>query len=689
MFNQNIEDFTTLPVNQLSEIELEYDQNSLTFEFAVLNFFNSSKNRYKCQLVGFDEDWVDLGTDNIATYANLEPGNYLFKVRGSNNDRVWSNQTKTLNIIIHPPWWKTRLAQTIYIVLFLGLFIGSVMVARRILLIKFNHQKQLEMERLQFNTKHQLLKKEYEMEQEKIKFFMDISHEFRTPLTLILGPLEGMIKKLSPRSPDYEQLNLIQRNASRLQRLINQLLDLRKLENRKMRLNITQVNGSAFIKHIFESFRYLAERKNIQYELTIKNELKLAWIDADKVEKILYNLLSNAFKYTPDQGTITFCAEIENDVLEIEIFNSGTAIDSDKLPRIFDRFFRIDNPDVSKHSGTGIGLALAKELSELHHGKISVQPVEGKGNIFKLNLPVSKSAFAADDYSNLPDTLHEKYPHVSQSFNEKAVAADPDMKALDKRTGKYILMVIDDNPDIRSFIISNVSKDFQTLEAANGLEAQEQIFKHIPDIIISDIMMPKMDGIALSKKIKSDPRTSHIPFVFLSARTSIEHQIEGYESGADDYIVKPFNIDTLLAKISNILRTRSLLQKRVTERLGITDEIPVDNSIDKSHLENLIAIVQAHLSNPDFGVDILCKEVGMSKSNFYRKLQAITGQTVATFIRNIRLNEAAKLIRTTNSTFAEIAAKCGFDHVSYFRTCFKKKFGQTAMEYRENNIKLR
>ena len=682
IFNQSIEQKTKIPVNQLSDIELKHNQNSLTFEFAVLNFFNPQKNRYQCQLVGFDDDWIELGKENKAVYANLEPGNYQFKVRGCNNDRVWSKQTKKLNIEIQPPWWKTQWAQLMYIGLFIGLFI----LARKILLIKVNYQKQLEIERMQFNTRHEMLKKENELEQEKMKFFMDISHEFRTPLTLILGPLKRLIDKSPAQNPDYEQLNLIQRNALRLQRLINQLLDLRKLESGKMRLNITHVNAKTFIFTIFNSFQYLADRQKIKYELQIKNEAQSAYLDTDKVEKILYNLLSNAFKYTPDGGKISLRAEIKNNRLEIEVFNSGAVINPDKLQQIFDRFFRIENQDIRKQSGTGIGLALTKELTDLHQGEVSVHTITNKGNIFKIVLPVSKSAYKAETYSKPPASQQDKYPHVSQSFKDKQAVVASDKKGRDTGTGKYILLVIDDNPDIRAFIRTNVSNDFKTIEAANGLEAQQQIFKYIPDLIISDIMMPKMDGIALSKIIKSDPRTSHIPFILLTVHTSTEHQMQGYESGADDYITKPFNIDTLSAKISNILRTRSLLQKQITTRLGLTEDIPVENPIDKSYLENLVTITMKNLSDLDFGIDQLCRESAMSKSNLYRKLKALTGQTAADFIRNIRLNYAAQLIKNTPQTFSEIAVKSGFKDVSYFRTSFKKKFGQTATEYRDSNL---
>ncbi|MFW6275350.1 MAG: response regulator [bacterium] len=675
--------------NFIENIELKHNQNSITFEFALLNYLNPEKNRYTCILEGHDDGWVDLGSNNFVRYSNLPKGQYVFRVKAQNNDGVWTDSEKEITLTVYPPWWASNLAKALYIVIAAGLFF----LIKKTLKLREDYLKKLEIEKLKFRSQQELMEKDRELEQDKMRFFMNMSHEFRTPLTLILGPVQQLMDKYKSKANDLQQFKLIERNALLLQGLINHILDLRKLQAGKMNLNLSNTDIIQFLINTFNSFSPLAEKQNIQYYFTLNlNDEVLAEkvqnpeipdsisficaFDHDKLEKILYNLLSNAFKYGEINGKVCFNVKIINQKISIRIFNSGEPIDEDHLTHIFDRFYQIQDKKHEKKGGSGIGLALTKELVNLHQGEIYAHPSDN-GNTFEVEIPLNLTT----PTDNCQEKTKEIQEDKAENFNTEDENNPNDI------IESNIILIVDDNEDIRYFIKSNINNKYKVIEAANGQEGLQKAFEFIPDIIISDIMMPKMNGIEFMKNIKNNIHTSHIPVILLTAKNAEEQQIEGYLSGAHDYISKPFSIKKLELKIDNILQSRKLFQNRLITNINKNSEIKLENAGDNEFIVKLIEIVKKNLSNPEFGINELCKEAAVSKSKLYRKLNALTGQTISEFIRNYRLKHAANLLRSTQHSISEIAYSAGFNDITYFSNCFKKHFGQTASEYRAQKDK--
>ncbi len=541
--------------------------------------------------------------------------------------------------------------------------------------------KNLELQRETF-LKIKETEKLQELDKIKTNFFTNISHEFRTPLTLILGPLE---KLMSENNNEFiqSQYTLIQKNANNLLKLINQLLDLSSIDAGKMKLNIERGDAIAFIKGIIASFNPLAEIKNIKLKFSSKLEQIDSYFDKDKLEKIISNLLSNALKFTYEKGEIFVSVSIDtennNDVIEINVEDNGIGIPPNELKNIFDRFSKANNS--SALGGTGIGLALVKELVELHNGSISVKSEINKGTKFKISLPLKI------EYSKASAT-----PHASIEMNTDKIISEPVNEAIGERELENknntdnvpLVLIVEDERDIRNFIKDNIGDKYKIIESPDGKDGIKKSIEYIPDIIISDIIMPGVDGIELCKNIKSDEKTSHIPIILLTAKSSVDNKLEGLETGADDYLTKPFNISELQVRVSNLINQRRKLRERFRKEILLEPKEIAVTSTDEKFLYRIANIIEKHISDYNFSVDSFANEAGMSRMQLHRKLNAVTGQSAGDYIRNYRLKRAAKLLEGKHGNIAEVAYDVGFNNPSYFSDCFKKMFGSLPSEYVQN-----
>lgn len=653
-------------INYTEVINLTYKQNYIGFEFISPTYTNISDINYTYKLDGYDKQWQRSGNKNTANYTNLPPGKYRFIVHSFFEDPK-KHKSRSVKVIIQPPWWETNLAKLLYFIILLSL------------VALFRHYIKISITR----------KKENELNEKKIRFFMNISHEFRTPLTLILESVEILLRKSHEPANDINYLSLIQRNSRRLLRLINQLLDLRRLDSGILSLKVSENNIHDFCEKIFESFRYMANRQKIQYNFTCNNTQQLIFFDTDILEKILYNLLANAFKYTPDGKTISLQLDyINQKTLIIKISDTGLGIEEDKLPHIFQRFYRIDASNIRRKSGTGIGLSLTKEMVELHKGKISVDSIYGAGTTFTIELPVNRAAYNDNEISTEPDAPTddtEKYPHITVNYADNSPAVNPE-QALSKKHDltKETILVIDDNDDIRFLLHETLSKQYNIIEAVNGYDGYLAACNSIPDMIVSDVMMPKVDGVELSRKLKNDIKTSHIPLILLTAKSTTESMVEGLKAGADDYITKPFNSEILMLKINNLFENRNKLRKLFIESPLENEDKIATTPIDSDLILQIKKIIENNLSKESFGPDQLAIEMAMSRSLLYRKIKLLTGKTANDYIKTIKLNNAARIIKKHNYPISEVAFQYGYSNVKYFSTLFSKQFGVPPSQYGKN-----
>ena len=506
----------------------------------------------------------------------------------------------------------------------------------------------------------------------KMRFFINISHELRTPLTLILAPLQEIINKISDRWT-RNQLEYIQRNANRLLHLVNQLMDYRRAELGVFELKVKKENAHQLIQDNFLFYDKLARHKKITYTLHSELEEKEELFDPNYLELIVNNLLSNAFKYTESGQSITVTLKEENNWLVLQVSDTGI----NKQGKIFERFYQIE----SEHVGSGIGLSLVQRLVELHHGRIELDSEEGKGSTFSVYLPqdiniYKSSELASNDAKNEEDQV---YSTNSKDFIDTEKVENETIETGDKKRGT--ILIVEDNNEIRHYLSSGLAELFNTLEAGNGEEALEKLKENEVDIIVTDVMMPVMDGIKLCKNVKQNIRTCHIPVIILSAKSETKDQMEGLQMGADDYIPKPFSLAILTTKIQNMMRTRRRMLERYSKSLEVEPEKITFNAMDEALLKRAVAIVEKNMDNIEFSTDEFAREMNMSRSNLHLKLKAITGESTIDFIRKIRFNEAAKLLKDGRYTIAEVSTMVGFNTPSYFATSFKKYFGCLPTEY--------
>jgi signal transduction histidine kinase/ligand-binding sensor domain-containing protein/DNA-binding response OmpR family regulator len=661
-------------ISVASEIRLNYKQN-FALSFVALNYTIPKQNRYAYKLDGFDKDWNYTGTTNTASYTNLDPGEYTFRVKAGNNDGIWSTKDTTIKIFVKPPFWRTT-----YAYIFYALAIGGILLYSRYRgITRIRKKFALEQER-------QEVKRVQELDRMKLKFLTNLSHDFRTPISLIMGPVDQLMQ--AEGSPGkLEKLSMVRRNARRLLNLVNQLLDFRKMEEHELKLQVSKGEFISFLKEVTESFRDMSERKNIRFTFKTCIDRLDAFFDQDKVERILFNLLSNAFKFTMPGGHITVdlqkvesMDDQEYTWVSLHVADTGIGIPEDKKALIFDRFFQNDTSTSILNQGTGIGLSITKEFIKLHGGKIDVESEPGKGCAFTIQIPLKRAC------ETIFAEQQPVQPEPEASNNDKGVPhlpgdANEGVAHLKEMNDALSVLLVEDNEDFRFYLKDNLRNKYKVIEATNGKEGWQKILFHHPQLVVTDISMPEMDGIELIKKLKSDKRTSHIPVILLTAITGQEQQIKGLETGANDYITKPFNFEVLNAKIKNLLELKSTMQSTYSKQIKVTTpEITIESS-DEKLLTVIVNYLEKHLSDPQLSVENLSKHMGMSRSTLYTKLLEITGQTPVEYIRSFRLDKATVLLEKSNMTISEIAYQIGFATPNYFAKTFKSKFNMLPSEF--------
>jgi signal transduction histidine kinase/ligand-binding sensor domain-containing protein/DNA-binding response OmpR family regulator len=651
-----------------SSLNLSHNDNVVSFAFSALNFKNPKKNTYAYYLEGFDKQWNNVGTRNTAIYTSIPHGDYTFWVKAANSDGVWSEETALLKLTITPPWWKTWWAYIIYIILFFGL----LYFFKEYSIIDVKEKSRIKLENLHSEERQRL-------NELKAQFFTDITHELRTPLTLILGPAKELATEKNLTETATKQVSLIQRNAHKLMRLVNQLMEFRKIEKEKMDVYIQQCNLSQLIEGIYESFKQMAESRNIEFKTLYPHEEIVAYIDPNKFEKIIYNLVLNAFKYSDDNSQISIKAALEsndsgNEMLVVEIEDTGIGISEEHQQKIFERFFQVHHKR-TQNTG-GIGLYISKSLTEQHGGTITVDSELGKGSCFRVCIPVKSTLGETDE--NEGSTSDVTAPNNIASSEQLTVSNETNPKLPS-------VLIVEDDLDLNEFLVTGLSCNFKVYATYNGKEALELAQKVNPDIIVTDIMMPVMDGFELCKTARKDLSTSHIPVVFLTAKTMHEDEIEGLKMGAVDYVYKPFSLESLKLKIQNILDNRQQIHKRIYSEQILEPEKIELTSLDEKFLNDAVEAVNKNLDNSTFDVEKFSHEIGISPNQAYRKIKALTGQTAKEFIRNQRLKVAASLLKQKKRSISEVIYMVGFSSPSYFTRCFKDYYGCTPKEYIDKN----
>jgi signal transduction histidine kinase/ligand-binding sensor domain-containing protein/DNA-binding response OmpR family regulator len=654
-----------LPVNETSEITLAYNRNNITIRFSALNFINPEKNTYAYKLSGLknNEDWQTIGNQNDVSFTNLAPGSYVFTVKAANNDGLWNNTGRSLKISILPPLWQTWWAYCIYII---------VLVLLLYKIIQF-FQIRARLERDLYNE-HLQNEKQEEFYKMKLDFFTNISHEIRTPLTLILGPVENLYHVTMDNHLINKQVAQIKNNAERLLRLISELMDFRKSETGNMVLYLQRNNVVPFLKEIYLSFTTLAESRNITYELIAEQDDIQLNMDRDQLEKVFFNLLSNAFKFVPDRGIIQLIiSTADANYLTISVSDNGKGIPETQQQKLFTNFYQVQ-PDKA-NPGTGVGLALSKSIVELHQGSITVSSHPQAGQtVFTVKLPYQHA-----EAENV-HLLQDNFLIESESFlSSRAETEVPDMQVASPGDQQYTILLAEDNKELRNFIADSLPH-YQVVAFENGAMALEYAVTEIPDLIISDVMMPVMNGFELCNKIKLDERTSHIPVILLTALATHMHQVSGLETGADVYLTKPFSIKLLQLSIQNLLAARELMRKKFSRQISLQPQNLVLNNTDEKFITRLMQVIENHMENPEFGVTELGAEIGMSKSVLFKKVCALTDQSPADFIKSIRLKRALHLLQQNALTVTEVSSLVGFNDRKYFSREFKKQHGKSPTE---------
>lgn len=639
--------------------EFSHNQNTLTFSFAGLHYSLPERNKYKYRLLPYDEDWIDANNMSTAYYPRLPPDQYLFQVKSSNYDNVWNEVPATYSFMIKRPWYFNTIAKALYILL----MILSGITIYRYLKWRWHMKMQLQLE----HDETERLKK---LDAVKSRLYTNISHEFRTPLTLISGPIDNQLSKADINEEDKRELSLVQRSAKRLLNLVNQMLDLSKLESGSLKLHVTQGNLSALLQQIIAAFRFKAEEKNIDLKSKII-KAENAWFDQDVIEKIVTNLLSNAIKYAPEDGQVAFETSEQDGQLIITVINNGNTISDDELGKLFRRFYQTDK----SADGVGIGLSLVKELSILSHGNIVAHTMNEDQIQFTVTIPIERS-----------------YYHQSEIVFEDVGLAEGAMKNLDTMVANEplgsseelpLLLIIEDDADVRRYIMSIFEKDYTLLEANNGKEGIAMALKHIPDMVISDIMMPIADGIQVCNTLKHDERTSHIPIILLTAKVSEESEIKGLKTGADAYVTKPFNRDTLQIRVQNLIEVRRQLRERYSHEFELSLKNSSVTPTEQKFLNRLQEVLDEFLEDPSFNSETLGEKMLLSRMQLHRKLKALTSMSASEFLRSQRLKLAVQLLKGSDRNISEIAYDVGFSTPSYFIKCFKMVYDCTPSEYLE------
>lgn len=668
-------------LDSMDTIRLLYNENNFSITYQALNYIYSTQNQYAYKLEGYDTDWNYVGGRNSAFYTNLSPGKYVFHVKGSNNDGVWNEQGRSLTIIVQPPLWRTWYAYLFYII---ALAVISYVILHYVN-IKRNLEAGLKLKQLE-------KQKQEEFHEAKIRLFTNFSHELRTPLMLIITPFEELVKRVDIPAELHDKLSIIYKNAQKLLLLVNQLMDLHKNQAGSLDLKVSEGDVCEYIKEIYYAFNQIALTNEVKFSLNCMPKTINAWFDKSLLEKVVFNLLSNAFKYTPSGESVTMevsekswnglgtkqtdgLYKDENaNYLVLRVKDSGKGIEEGEVDKIFTPFYQIPETSGINLSGTGIGLSLVYTIVQLHRGVIYVDNTERSGACFVVILPISRSAFSEDQIENI------EFDKISEVTNTDDISAS--LPAPEKVEGpKYKILLVEDDKDVRSYLKKSLEAEYTVIEAADGVRAYEKVVQDFPDLVLSDIMMPKRDGLELCTLIKNDIRVGHIPVILMTARSMVVHIKEGFQAGADDYIVKPFNMDVLQTRIRSLLASREQLKKLYGKRFS-PEVMGIEvKSADERFSQKLFDVIEQNISNDKLDVELLCTEIGISRANLYRKLKSITELSPMELIRNKRLEMAAKLLKESEMNVSEIALHLGFNSHSYFSNSFKAFYGCTPTEF--------
>jgi ligand-binding sensor domain-containing protein/signal transduction histidine kinase/DNA-binding response OmpR family regulator len=651
-------------ISYTSSITLSHDQTSFSLDFVALNYTHASQNKYTYKLEGFDEDWYHVDDELRATYTNIGPGTYTFMAKGSNNDDIWNEIPASLEITIEPPIWKSSWAIVSYVVIATSLVFIILRIRR---------------ERIQ-------VKKEQELMQMKMQFFTNISHEFRTPLSLIIAPMEALITSSDLKI--REQLSVIYRNACRMMRLVNKLMDFRKLDEGKIKLKTEEVNIVEFISTITDSFSEISKNRNINFSIEHQVHDLKGWIDMDKVEIIISNLVGNAFKFVHDYGRVSVNIALREETIskkennqrrygsrfiEVVVADNGIGIGPKELPFIFEKFYQAESAHIKKVAGTGLGLALVKGMVELHHGTITVHSIPNQQTQFTVRLPVDKHAYHDDELLSAV-SAPAKCEMSLESLHDET-------EEIKTNGDKLHVLLVEDNDELRNYLVGELGKNYSVLYAVDGQQGINMALDRMPDLIVSDIVMPAKSGIELCHELKSDMRACHIPIILLTARTSVEDQIEGINIGADAYLPKPFNIRLLKTQIQQLIQSRRKLYTMFSQNLYMMPSRLAENELDHAFIQKAVDYIVQHMTDSQLNIESLADVFKMSSSQVYRKIKALTGKTAVEFVRTVRLKQALKLMDTKQYTLSQIAYLTGFRSPSYFTKSFKEQYGKAPSEY--------
>ncbi|SHM31122.1 hybrid sensor histidine kinase/response regulator [Flavobacterium saccharophilum] len=662
-------------ISQTKKIILRHDQSVFTIDFIAVNYSFPARNEFAYYLEGFEDSWNYVGNKRSATYTNLAPGNYIFKVKAAEKNGVWSHKLLELKIEILPPWWKTSFAYLFYTLLVLA----AIYFSNQYYQNRFKEKQIIEFEK----TKAVQIEK---LNNKKLQFFTNISHEFRTPLTLILNPLGDILRNYSSDLPDnvLKKLQTIQKSSDRLSRLINELMDFNQLQFNKMTLQLQLIEVVSFTREIVSYFEEEALSRGIQLQFESNKTALKDWIDPKMFEKIIFNVISNAFKVTPDKGKITVKIAVNNELMPFPLIDSGTdypsfeiivedtgaGLDKKDIKKIFDRFYQVNNLNKAYYGSTGIGLEVVRGFVELHKGIIEVESELRVGTTFKLLFPIGKEFF------NESEILLEEFKKEKKMSFTPIVEKDETQseEKEEKQDRTYTILIVEDNVELRNYLKNELKKEYKVLVAENGQVGLELAFQKLPDLILTDVIMPVMNGLELCKNIKADLKTSHIPLMMLSAKALIKDRLEGIDSGADMYLSKPFDMDILRSSLVQLINSRQIMFNKFYN--GITPKAKEKTTtLDNDFIKNVLTYINENISELELSVEDLASKVYLSRSQLYRKIKTLTGVSVNEFIRNVRLEKAQELIELGNDNMTEISYKVGFSSPSYFTKCYKDKYG--------------
>jgi signal transduction histidine kinase/DNA-binding response OmpR family regulator len=660
----------TRNINLLDKLVLKHNQNFIGIDFAALDYIDPENILYAYKLDGFDKEWFYSGNQRSANYTNLSRGKYLFRVKSTNSDGVWVANERTLSIEVLPPFWATGWAYLLYVLL-------AVLVLYFTFSILYTFYR--------MRNKIILEKQESEI---KTRFFTNISHEIRTPLTMIVSPIENLLQSKTTPEPVKKQLTLVSKNTNRLLNMVNQILDFQKME--QMPLTVSRIEIAPFIKNLFDNYIRNAEIHSIDYRFENRVGDQIIWADAEAVEKMVVNLLSNAFKYTPPGKSIHLSLFYENNDVALQIKDTGIGISKDKQGRLFRRFESF-NEDKSKPS-TGIGLSIVKEMADRHRAVIRVESEEKSGSSFTIFFKKGTVHFGSDvTIDDSPGIVRLSEPRGEAGDMERIHTLGEDI------SDHPCVLIVEDDDDLRQFVRSILESDYDVHEASNGKEGFEKALELIPDFIVSDIMMPEVDGIELLRKVRENIHTSHILFLLLTAKTTLDSKLEGFDQGADEYISKPFSVSYFKARVKNLLQRRGEMQKYYRSRgigkskallKGKEDTDSAVNMKEIAFIESINTFIEEHVGNNDFVIEDLAVEMGMSRTVFFKKMKGLTGLAPIEYVRDILMQHAAYLLENADYTIKEVSYMVGMNDAKYFSRCFKKKFNLTPSEYKKKQVHM-